>query len=155
MLISTVSYFAMATGQGSAFKHTTIHHEHKHLPGDITSDETISRQIFWAHFVNWILTTPLLLLALGVLSGLNGAHLLMAVVANIFMFVTGLSAAFGHATAAQKWGMFIFSCLSYLVVVWHLAVNGRAQAQTKSDNVSNFYTAIGGFFALVLAGYPM
>jgi len=101
------------------------------------------------------LTTPLLLLDLSLLAGLNGAHILIAIIADIIMILTGLFAAFGSEGTPQKWGWYTIACLSYLVVVWHLAVNGRAQAQSKGENLAKFFLAIAGFTVIVWTAYPI
>jgi bacteriorhodopsin len=48
-----------------------------------------------ARYVDWSLTTPLLLLDLGFLAGMSGGHIIMAIAADIIMILTGLFAAYG------------------------------------------------------------
>lgn len=92
----------MATGHATALHHTRVKHHHGHgLPATYTD---VYRQVLWARYVDWALTTPLLLLDLGLLAGLSGVHLLSAIVADVIMILTGLFAAFGSEHTAQKWG---------------------------------------------------
>jgi bacteriorhodopsin len=126
-LFATLSYFAMATGDGSTFSHTVIREVHNQVPDTY---KEIFRQVFWARYVDWTLTTPLLLLDLSILAGLNGANILVAIVADIIMVLTGLFAAFGH-NGVQKWGYYAMGCLAYLIIIWQLAVPGRKAVQTK------------------------
>lgn len=142
----------MATGHGVSYHRTDIHHSHEHVPD---TKETLYRQVFWARYVDWSLTTPLLLLDLSLLAGLNGAHISIAIIADIIMVLTGLFAAFGTEGTPQKWGWYAIACIAYLVVIWHLAVNGRAQAAARSQQVASFYYAIAGFTLLVWTAYPM
>lgn len=100
-IIAAISYFAMATGHGTAIHHIRIRHQNDHVPDTYTD---VQRQVFWARYVDWSLTTPLLLLDLSLLAGLNGAHMLMAIVADVIMILTGLFAAFGSEGTPQKWG---------------------------------------------------
>jgi len=151
-IIAALSYFAMATGHGVSVHTITIRHQHDHAPDTFT---TIKRQVFWARYVDWTLTTPLLLLDLSLLAGLNGAHILMAVVADVIMILTGLFAAFGTENTPQKWGWYTIACIAYLVVIWHLAVNGRAQARAKSQKVASFFGAIAGFTLVIWTAYPI
>lgn len=141
----------MATGNGVSVHTTVIRSQHEHVP-DIYHE--IQRQVYWARYVDWALTTPLLLLDLSLLAGLNGAHITMAIVADVIMILTGLFAAFG-TEGTGKWGWYTIACIAYLVVVWHLAVNGRAQAQAKSQKVGTFFVAIAGFTVIVWTAYPM
>jgi len=147
-----MSYFAMATGHGVTEHKTVLTHHHDHAPETHT---TIYRQVFFARYIDWALTTPLLLLDLSLLAGLNGAHTLMAVVADVIMILTGLFAAFGSEGTPQKWGWYSMACIAYLVVIWHLAVNGRAQANARSQKVGSFFLAIAGFTVVVWTAYPM
>lgn len=142
----------MATGHGVAIHHIHVHEHNKHVPN---TEREIYRQVFWARYVDWALTTPLLLLDLGLLAGLSGAHITLAIVADIIMVLTGMFAAFGSEGTGQKWGWYAIACISYLVVVWHLFVNGRAQATLKGQQVSSFFVAIAGFTIIVWTAYPM
>lgn len=151
-IIAALSYFAMATGHGVSVHAIHIRHQLDHVPD---THETVLRQVFWARYVDWSLTTPLLLLDLSLLAGLNGAHILMAIVADVVMILTGLFAAFGSEGTPQKWGWYAMSCFAYLVVVWHLVVNGRAQAQARNQKVSSFFTSIAGFTLIVWTAYPI
>ncbi|KAF2270891.1 family A G protein-coupled receptor-like protein [Lojkania enalia] len=151
-IFAALSYFAMATGHGTAVHHITLRHQHKHVPDTF---EHIDRQIFWARYVDWSLTTPLLLLDLSLLAGLSGAHVLMAVIADVIMILTGLFAAFGSEGTPQKWGWYAIACISYLVVIWHLAINGRAQVSNKSPKVAQFFASIALFTLVVWTAYPI
>lgn len=101
------------------------------------------------------MTTPLLLLDLSLLAGLSGGHIFMAVIADIIMILTGLFAAFGSEGTPQKWGWYAMACIAYLVVVWHLAVHGRAMAMAKGGKVGKFFAAIAGFTLVIWTIYPM
>lgn len=151
-VIAAISYFAMATGHGVAIHKTIVRHHNDNLKDTFTS---VYRQVFWARYIDWCLTTPLLLLDLSLLAGLSGAHILMAIAADVIMILTGLFAAFGSEGSAQKWGWYAIACIAYLVVIWHLAVNGRARAQAKGQKVGSFFVAIAGFTLIVWTAYPI
>ncbi len=146
-----LSYFAMATGDGISYNETIIKESHKHVPDTYQS---IYREVYWARYVDWSLTTPLLLLDLSLLAGLSGANILVAVVADLIMVLTGLFAAFGDDDG-QKWGWYAFACIAYLVIVYQLAFNGRAAVAGKDSKTKAFYGAIGGFTLLLWTVYPM
>ena len=146
-----LSYFAMATGDGISLNKTVIKESHKHVPDTY---QTIYREVYWARYVDWSLTTPLLLLDLALLAGLSGANILVAVVADLIMVLTGLFAAFG-GDDGQKWGWYAIACIAYLVIVYQLAFNGRAAVAGKDSKTKAFYGAIGGFTLLLWTVYPM
>jgi len=150
-LFATISYFAMATGDGNSYAHIVVKTINKHTP-DTTED--IFRQIFWARYVDWSVTTPLLLLDLAFLAGLNGADIIVSIVADVIMVLTGLFAAFGHS-GSQKWGYYAIACIAYLVIVWQFAVGGTRTAKSKSASTAKFFAAIGIFTLVLWTLYPV
>jgi bacteriorhodopsin len=141
----------MAAGDGIAYNKIEVVEQNKHLPDVV---HYIYRQVYYARYVDWSVTTPLLLLDLCLLAGLSGANILVAVVADLIMILTGLFAAFGSGDA-QKWGWYTFACIAYLVVVYQLAFNGRAAVAGKDNKTKAFYGAIGGFTFILWTIYPM
>lgn len=146
-----LSYFAMASGDGISYHHVKIVEEHKHVPDTI---QDIFREVYYARYVDWSLTTPLLLLDLCLLAGLSGANILVAVVADLIMILTGLFAAYGGADG-QKWGWYAFGCIAYIVVVYQLAFNGRTAAAGKDSKTKAFFGAIAGFTFVLWTIYPI
>ncbi|KAI9715290.1 MAG: hypothetical protein M1812_006101 [Candelaria pacifica] len=148
---AAISYFAMATGDGNSYTHSVIIEKQQHVP-DLKQD--FYRQIFWARYVDWSLTTPLLLLDLAFLAGLNGAQILVTIIADVIMILTGLFAALS-TNDGQKWGYYAMACIAFLVVIYQLAVHGRAMAHTKDSKTGNFFTAIGAFTLVLWTVYPI
>jgi len=151
-MFATMSYFAMATGDGISYHKSVEREQHSHHPD---TENIVYRQVYWARYVDWALTTPLLLLDLCLVAGLNGAHITMALVADEIMILTGLFAAFGNEGTPQKWGWYAMACVAYLVVIWHLAIHGRAEAMQKSGKLGGFFAAIGGFTLILWTAYPV
>jgi len=147
-----LSYFAMATGAGVNFSKYVKTEEHKKVPD---THQEYQRQIYWARYVDWSITTPLLLLDLSLLAGLSGANILVAIVADLIMVVTGLFGAWGQGDATQKWGWFIFGCIAYLVVVYQLAIGGRETVAKKDSKTKAFYGSIAGFTLVLWTIYPI
>jgi bacteriorhodopsin len=150
-VFAAISYFAMATGDGNGYTHIIIKEVHKHTPDTV---EHVYRQIFWARYIDWSVTTPLLLLDLGFLAGMNGADLLIAIVADVIMVLTGLFAAFG-STEGQKWGWYAISCFAYLVILWQLVVSGRRAVIGKDSSTGQLFASIGGFTLILWTLYPV
>lgn len=148
---ATISYFAMATGDGNSYSLTIEHTSNKHYP-DVA--EHIYRQVFWARYADWLVTTPLLLLDLAFLAGLNGANILVAIVADVLMVMLGLFAAFG-TSEGQKWAYYAMSCAAYLVIVFQLVVSGRQAVASKDNKTANLFASIGGFTLILWTLYPV
>jgi len=151
-IVAALSYFAMATGHGVSIHKITIRHQHDHVPDTF---EHIHRQVYWARYVDWSLTTPLLLLDLGLLAGMSGAHIIMAIVADLIMVLTGLFAALGSEGTPQKWGWYTIACIAYIFVVWHIALNGGANATAKGPKLHKFFVAIAGYTLVLWTAYPI
>jgi len=152
VIFASLSYFAMAAGHGVSYHKTVVKEQHKHVPD---TEKDIYRQVYWARYVDWSVTTPLLLLDLALLAGLNGGQIFITIVADIIMILTGHFAAFGSEDTPQKWGWYAIACIAYLVVIWMLVVHGRGAAQAKGGKVGNFFAAIGGFTLIIWTVYPI
>jgi bacteriorhodopsin len=148
---AAISYFAMATGDGNSYAHIVVKEAHKHVPDTV---EHVFRQVFWARYVDWSVTTPLLLLDLAFLAGMDGASILVAIVADLIMVLTGLFAAFGSSDG-QKWGYYAIACIAYLVIVWELVISGRRAASSKDGKTGQLFAAIGGFTLILWTLYPI
>jgi bacteriorhodopsin len=152
MIISALSYFAMASGHAAAFNCQTVREGHKHVP-DI--HRYVCREVFWARFVDWSLSTPLLFLELCLLAGIDGAHTLMAIVAVLVMVLSGLFAAFGRDNTAQTWGWLAIACFSYLFVIWYVAVHGSKTVDAKGAKVTKLFSSMATFILILWTIYPM
>jgi len=141
----------MATGDGVNFNKIVKTETHKHVPD---THQIIYREVYWARYVDWSVTTPLLLLDLALLAGLSGANILVAVVADLIMVLTGLFAAYGNHSG-QKWGWYAWACIAFLVIVYQLAFNGRTAVANKDSKTKAFYGAIAGFTLIVWTIYPI
>ncbi|KAF3934311.1 Opsin-1 [Dactylella cylindrospora] len=126
-IITTFSYYAMATHSGFSFHDAMDVHRHKHDIPD--TRHLVFRQIFWARFLQWFLTTPLILINLGTLAGMCGSNILNLVAANAAVILTGLFASYGHGRS--KWGWYAMSWVAFLFVLWHLGTNARVSANKK------------------------
>ncbi|KAI1332901.1 hypothetical protein F5Y16DRAFT_394210 [Xylariaceae sp. FL0255] len=144
-----LSYYAMATGMGVDYHSTVVHRNKQHHPTEI-----VNRQIYWARYVDWSLTTPLLLLDLCFLAGLNGASILVLVVSDLIMILCGLFAAFAKHQA-QGWGWYAFACLAYLNIVYQLGIKGRYAVSGKDTKTKAFFGAISIFTLLLWTVYPI
>ena len=122
-LFAAVSYFAMAVHQGQ-----------------VTLDG--GRVVLFARYVDWSVTTPVLLLALS-MTALHGAHRRAGLVAgliasDIVMILTGLFFALSQ-DAFIKWTWYITSCLAFLAVYYILFGAMRQEAQARDAERRDAY----------------
>ena len=141
----------MATGDGINYNHIVETQKHKHVP-DTYQD--IFREVYWARYVDWSITTPLLLLDLSLMAGLSGANILVAIVADIIMILSGLFAAYG-SNDGQKWGWYAWACIAFLTVVYQIGFNGRHAVAGKDTKTKAFITSISLFTLILWTVYPM
>ncbi|KAI0146988.1 hypothetical protein GGR57DRAFT_281015 [Xylariaceae sp. FL1272] len=147
--IAFLSYYAMATGDGVKYHETVIHRTKQHV---VT--EVLRRQVYWARYVDWALTTPLILADLGFLAGLNGASILVLVISDVIMILTGLFGTFSRDDG-QGWGWYAWGCLAYLNIVYQLAYKGRAAVSNKDNKTKAFFGALSAYTLLLWTMYPI
>ncbi len=144
-LIAACSYLAMATGQGSVL-----------LPTDAAHGST--RILYYARYVDWTFTTPLLLLTLTMSAMHNGPKragpILGVILADLMMIVTAF--AFGASEVpAVKWTWFLVSCLAFVGVYYVLFVpNMQANASERSD-VRRTYRRHAAILSVIWLIYPL
>jgi len=149
---ATISYYAMAVGDGISLRETTATKHHKHGIPDLKHG--LVREVYWARYVDWSVTTPLLLLDLCLLAGVSGANIVVAIVADLIMVLTGLFAALSD-DEKPRWGYYAMACVAYLVIVYQLAIGGRATVKAKDKKTGTFYVAIASFTLILWTIYPI
>lgn len=139
---AAISYFAMATGIGKTLVHSDPHHRSNW------------REVYYARYLDWALTTPLLILDLTLLSGLPIAETIAVIVANEVMIATGVVAAL-HPSLKYRWGFYAFSCLAFIYVVVSLVTSARQYAFLRHPKVGSLYNQVSLALAVVWTGYPV
>ena len=139
-ITAAVSYFAMATNQSLTLVCRTETDQHDHDIPDTHHD--VCRTVFWARYVDWAITTPLILLNLCLVAGVSGGSTLMAASAGLLTALTGWFSAIGKHNGAQIWGWFVISCVSYVVAVWHVALRGSTSVKAKGPGAIRLFTGL-------------
>jgi len=151
LTIAMVSYLAMATHSGFTFVH--IHHQAR--GGQVH----FLRAVYWARYLDWLLTTPLLLVSLGVLAGLSPADTLLAVLADIFMIVTGAISALKpsawNGQARAKWAWYAVSCVAFLVVWITLFMGARKAASLRPRKTKGLFWLLAAMTFILWTAYPV
>lgn len=142
--VAAASYYAMASGQGVAV--------------------FAGKEIFFARYIDWILTTPLLLLSL-ILVGLPPVNdtnkrrqrngLIGAIIfADIAMVVTGAIANFSQ-TSQDKTVWYLASVAWFLVIIWLMFNQVRNEATAHNKKNAKAYLSLLAFLSLVWVWYPV
>ncbi len=158
-IIAAFSYFAMASGVGATIiPHGTL--------VAATSDTTavaapLGRLFYYARYVDWLFTTPLLLLSLayaGMHSGLRRGGLIAGLLlSDVLMIVAAF--LFGAIDITwMKWTWFLISCIAFLpiyYVMWGpLLEQSRLEtpaAQANYRRNATLLSVLWGLYPLLLA----
>lgn len=140
--IAAASYFAMASGIGSTIVHSD------------PSNRSNWREILYVRYIDWALTTPLLLLDLTLLAGVPIAETVGLIAADLFMIGTGLAGAL-HPSLKYRWGFYAFSCTAFLVVVASLVTSARHYAFVRHPKVGSLYNQVSLALVVVWTLYPI
>ncbi len=116
-LWAAMMYIVMATGGGIAL---------------ITEPTGETRIFYFARYIDWAITTPLLLLTLAWVAlgsiGRNPQVVLSLIVADVAMILTGLVS--GATAGAFKWFWFVVSCIFFAAVLY--LIWGPLQSAARS-----------------------
>lgn len=148
--ISFLAYLALATGDGITWSQCEYRQRHPQAPD---TEKVVFRQVFWARYVNWGLTHPLILINLALLAGSSGYSMLVAIAADLIMFTTGLIATF--ARHERRWAWYTITCIAYLTVAYHVLFNGRRAVANKSQQTQRFFGSIALTALVITALYPI
>jgi bacteriorhodopsin len=145
-IIAACSYFAMATGQGSIA-----------LSAGPDAAEA-ARQFYFARYIDWTFTTPLLLVGLArtaMHSGMRRPAVVWGLVgSDLIMIVTAL--AFGLSTVAWvKWTWFAISCGAFLAVFYGIFVQLREENASERADVRTAFLRNAVFLSAVWCAYPV
>lgn len=126
---AAIAYFAMASGIGKTVVHSDPH------------NRSNWREVYYARYIDWALTTPLLILDLTLTAGLPIAESIALIIADEVMIITGLIGAL-HPSLKFRWGFFAFSCLAFVYVVYGLVGSGRNHAFLRHPKVGSVYNQV-------------
>merc|ERR1712071_122491 len=76
-----------------------------------------TRDIWYVRYIDWVITTPCLLLELVLATGLPLSDIIALIFFDLVMIITGLVGAL--VTSSYKWGYFAFGCAA-LVYIWFI-----------------------------------
>jgi halorhodopsin len=107
----------------------------------------------WGRYLTWTLSTPMILLALGLLAGTSRDKLFTAVTMDIGMCVTGLAAALITSSYALRWVFFLISCAFFVAVLYVLLVEWPADAEAAGTD--EIFGLLRNLTVVLWLGYPI
>eukprot|EP01024_Parvocaulis_polyphysoides_P072744 TRINITY_DN926_c1_g1_i5.p1 TRINITY_DN926_c1_g1~~TRINITY_DN926_c1_g1_i5.p1 ORF type:complete len:249 (+),score=30.95 TRINITY_DN926_c1_g1_i5:66-812(+) len=134
--IAACAYYVMATN----------YEDHNTVVGD--------RQVVYARYIDWVLTTPLLLLDLVLMTKMRGVTVAWIMVADVFMVIFGILGAF-EPEHKFKWVYFIAGCVMQAVLTWGMLSVTWKQDLQKSKEYQQSYISLLTFLIVLWVCYPV
>ncbi|KAI0197650.1 bacteriorhodopsin [Astrocystis sublimbata] len=124
--VACIAYFAMGSNLGQ-------------LPINTEFRRRGTREIFYARYIDWAITTPLLLLELLLTAGVSTPTILVTILADLIMIVCGLIGALTQTR--YKWGFFTFGTAALFFIAYELLFDARRHANVLGgDPKKTFWT---------------
>ncbi len=142
-LVSISSYLGLASGLTISFLEMPAGHA-------LAGEEVLT---MWGRYLTWALSTPMILLALGLLAGSNLTKIFTALVMDIGMCVTGLAAALTVSSHALRWFWYVISCAFFVAVLYILLVEWPKDAEVAGT--SEIFNTLKILTVVLWLGYPI
>ncbi|KUJ06856.1 family A G protein-coupled receptor-like protein [Mollisia scopiformis] len=136
LLVGSLTYFAQASNLGWS---------------SILQTDNLTRQIFYARYINWVVSFPALVLSLGLLSGVSWTTVILNIFIAWFWILSYLAAA--YTTTSYKWGFFAFGTFAYIILVMSTLNESRESAQVIG--ISRDYMILASWTNLLWLLYPI
>ncbi|HZF66541.1 MAG TPA: bacteriorhodopsin [Gemmatirosa sp.] len=137
---SGAAYLAMVFGQGKT--------------------EAYGQTAHWARYVDWVVSTPLLLLALAFTAlhqtrekGRHATLVAGLLAADVFMILTGLVADLSPYPLRYVW--YLLGCAALVVILAVVWGPLRRIAEASSPELGRVYRRVAGLLAVLWIGYPL
>ena len=111
------------------------------------------RPTFWARYLSWFISTPLLLLILTYLGKTNLAITVSLLGANAYTIATGFVAAISPYPINYIW--YVVSCIAYFATAYLLLYEYRRQAERTFPRVVSAFRKLLGIHLFLWTLYPI
>ncbi|KAI4907932.1 hypothetical protein J4E90_009340 [Alternaria incomplexa] len=111
------------------------------------------RSIYYVRYIDWFITTPLLLIDLLLTAGMPWPTIMWVVVVDEIMVITGLIGAL--VESRYKWAYFVFGCVALFYIVYQLAWESRIHAKSFGRDVERTFMMCGSLTTLLWILYPV
>jgi halorhodopsin len=142
-LVSISSYAGLASGLTVGLLEMPAGHA-------LAGQEVLSP---WGRYLTWAFSTPMILLALGLLADTDRATMFTAITMDIGMCVTGLAAALITSSHLLRWVFYAISCAFFVAVIYVLLVEWPADAEAAGT--SDIFGTLKSLTVVLWLGYPI
>ncbi|KAM0718113.1 hypothetical protein Q7P37_006445 [Cladosporium fusiforme] len=145
-MVAAVAYFSMASHLGWTGIPVEFQRSDPRVAG-------INREIYYVRYIDWVITTPLLLLDLMLTAGMPWPTILFVILVDEVMIVTGLVGAL--VQTSYKWGYFVIGCAALGYILFQLVWEARRHANAMGNDVGKTFMQCGTLTAVLWTLYPI
>lgn len=118
-----------------------------------TVTQVFDQTVFWGRYLDWAVTTPLLLLELGVIAGLRPKLIAGVMGADFFMILTGLIATLEDTPENYLW--WTISTGAFLAILASLLTEYSASARRREGKVNSLFQTLRNVLIVLWICYPI
>jgi bacteriorhodopsin len=139
-LVGAITYFALASDIGFSV-----------VEASNNLNYGLTRQIFFAKYINWVVNFPIAIISLGVLSGVSWT----TIIYNIFLSWTWIISYLvgAYTTTNYKWGFFAFGTIAWIALAISTLTTGLSSAARV--DIRRDYITLAGWLNLLWLLYPI
>ncbi|EGP82651.1 unnamed protein product [Zymoseptoria tritici ST99CH_1A5] len=145
-MVAAIAYFSMAAHLGWTEIDVEFVRSDPRVAG-------LTREIFYVRYIDWFITTPLLLIDLMLTAAMPWPTTLFVVLVDEVMIITGLVGAL--VSSSYKWGYFTFGCVALVYIVYVLVWEARKHANGVSSDAGKAFLYCGTLTAFLWTLYPI
>lgn len=145
-LVASIAYFTMASNLGYAAIPVEFVRSNPKVAG-------LYREIFYVRYIDWFVTTPLLLMDVLLTAGLPWPTVLYTILMDEIMIITGLVGAL--VASSYKWGYFVFAMVALLFIAYNVLFVGRQHSRALGGEIGRTYVICGGWTIFLWFLYPI
>ncbi|KAM6505286.1 hypothetical protein FSOLCH5_014515 [Fusarium solani] len=140
LLVGAISYFAMASGLAYSV-----------IPTHLYTRDAATYQIFFAKYIFWVVAFPVIIIALGLVSGVSWATIFFNIFLAWIWIISYLCSA--YTATRYKWGFYTFDTIAYLLLAFQTIWASRSSADRV--HVGRDHTMLAGYVNLFWLLYPI
>jgi bacteriorhodopsin len=112
-----------------------------------------ARQFWYVRYIDWVITTPLLVAQLLLIAGLPMNIILSTIFADLVMIICGLIG--GLVSTIYKWAFFVFGCVAMLWVFWNILSGIKSSEKIGGTKNRRNYIILTSWTLLFWTIYPV
>ena len=137
---ATIAYFCMASDLGFT-------------PIEVDLNGPGARQIWYVRYIDWIITTPLLLSELLLMAGFSVNIILASIFADVVMVICGLVGAL--VSSDYKWAFYVFGCVAMTGVFYNIIYGIKLSKNIGGPKNHRNYIILTAWLLFIWCLYPI